>query len=380
MTEPFFGVPPEVHSGLLNSGPGSGPLLVAAASWNALSVEYALAAEKLGAELGAVSAGVWQGRGATSYAGAHEPYRAWLTKTSVDCAAAAAQHEVMAAAYTGALAEMPTVAELAANHVAHEVLSKTNFFGLNTIPLAVNEATYVEMWVRAASAMSAYQAASSAVLASGSPATPAPPLLNAGVGAANAVPASFAAPEDLPIIIVILLQIILVLLELLFAVVAYAIIITLLLPLVILAEALTFALIGIILTPPFLIIATPFVLVGTPMALSIVLPTALPIGVGGYLADQSREEAPEDEEEPGAVTVDALSVAARPGVAPPDGLVSAVAADRGAGTLGFAGTLGKECVGRPVGLTVCGGDLFGDAPRVPMLPTSWEPDMAGGTS
>ena len=158
MTAPvWMALPPEVHSTLLSRGQGR------AACWPRRRVEFV--EHRLCVIRPTSSAQSWRGcragRGRGPAPSDTWPrmcpiWRGWCGPAQQR--GAAAQHETAATAYTAALAAMPTLPELAANHAVHGVLTATNFFGINTIPIALNEADYARMWVQAATTMSTYQA------------------------------------------------------------------------------------------------------------------------------------------------------------------------------------------------------------------------------
>lgn len=56
---------------------------------------------------------------------------------------------------------------------------------------------------------------------------------------------------------------------------------------------------------------------------------------------------------------------------------ASLASDRGAGTLGFAGTARRDAVAAAAGLTTLAGDEPGGGATLPMMPATWSPDGSG---
>ncbi len=154
-----FGLlPPEVNSGLMYAGPGSGPLLAAAAAWDAVAAELESSAAGYSSQIADLTGLAWFGPSSMAMSGAAAPYAAWLQAAAAQAGQTAAQAYAAAAAYEAAFAMTVPPPVIAANRSLLMALIATNFFGQNTAAIAATEAQCTAMWVQDAAAMYAYAA------------------------------------------------------------------------------------------------------------------------------------------------------------------------------------------------------------------------------
>lgn len=154
----WHAMPPELNTARLMAGAGPAPMLAAAAGWQTLSAALDAQAVELTARLNSLGE-AWTGGGSDKALAAATPMVVWLQTASTQAKTRAMQATAQAAAYTQAMATTPSLPEIAANHITQAVLTATNFFGINTIPIALTEMDYfIRMWNQAALAMEVYQA------------------------------------------------------------------------------------------------------------------------------------------------------------------------------------------------------------------------------
>ncbi|WAJ44866.1 PPE family protein [Mycobacterium sp. Aquia_216] len=197
----FAQLPPEINSTLMYSGPGSGPLLAAAAAWDGLAAELYCAAAIYGSLIAALTDGPWEGPSASSMLSAAMPQVAWLHSTAGQAEQAGSQAAAAAGAFEVAFAETVPPPVVAANRALLMELLATNFLGQNTAAIAATETQYGEMWAQDATAMYGYAGASCAA-STLSPPQPAVPTTNpagaAGQAAATAQAAGNSAGTNAP--------------------------------------------------------------------------------------------------------------------------------------------------------------------------------------
>nr|WP_275579513.1 PPE family protein [Mycobacterium riyadhense] len=161
----FGALPPEINSGRMYAGVGSGPLMAAAAAWDELAAELTSAVTGYSSVLSELTSLPWRGPASVSMLRAVTPYVAWMQTTAAQAEQTGMQARAAAAAYEAAFAMTVPPPLIAANRALLMALIATNFFGQNTPAIAATEAEYAEFWARDAAAMYDYAGASSAASA-----------------------------------------------------------------------------------------------------------------------------------------------------------------------------------------------------------------------
>jgi|SRR5271157_591373 len=178
----FAMLPPEVNSGRMYAGPGSGPMVAAATAWDGLAAELQSTSASYESVISELSGGSWLGPSSASMAAAAAPYVEWMTTAAAQAEQTATQAKAAAAAYEAAFAMTVPPAVITANRTLSMTLIATNIFGQNTAAIAATETDYAEMWAQDTAAMYGY-AGSSAAASTLTPFTSPPPTTNpAGAG------------------------------------------------------------------------------------------------------------------------------------------------------------------------------------------------------
>jgi PPE-repeat protein len=158
----YAALPPEVNSGRMYAGAGVGPLVAAAAAWDALASELGSTAASYRAVVSELTGGPWVGPSSGSMAAAVAPYVAWMNTTAAQAQQTASQLGAAVAAYEAAFAATVPPPEIEVNRALLASLVATNVLGQNTPAIATTEAQYAEMWAQDAAAMYGYAGASAA--------------------------------------------------------------------------------------------------------------------------------------------------------------------------------------------------------------------------
>jgi PPE-repeat protein len=156
----FGALPPEINSGRMYVGPGSGPMLAASAAWDELAAELQSTASSYGSTIAGLTVGPWTGPSSIAMAAAASPYVTWISATAAQAEQAATQAKLAAGAYETAFAATVPPPVITANRALLMALIATNFLGQNTAAIAATEAHYMEMWAQDAAAMYAYAGSS----------------------------------------------------------------------------------------------------------------------------------------------------------------------------------------------------------------------------
>ncbi|WP_157011560.1 PPE family protein, partial [Mycobacterium celatum] len=152
----FGALMPEINSARMYAGPGAGPLVAAAAAWDALAAELSTTASAYQSIIEGLVSGSWHGPTAASMAAAVAPYVSWMSASAAQAEQTANQARAAVAAYETAFAATVPPPVIAANRSLLASLIATNILGQNSAAIAATEFHYAEMWAQDAAAMYGY--------------------------------------------------------------------------------------------------------------------------------------------------------------------------------------------------------------------------------
>jgi len=138
--------PPEINSGLLFSGPGSGSMTSLATAWEELAAQLHDAASCYDSATTKIQAGA--------------AHREWLDATAERAQQAASQARAAAVAFRSALAAAVPPPVIGANRMTLVSLALANRLGQSAPAIAELDADYERMWAQNADVMYAYARAS----------------------------------------------------------------------------------------------------------------------------------------------------------------------------------------------------------------------------
>jgi PPE-repeat protein len=170
----FATLPPEINSGLMYSGPGTGSMMRAAAAWETLAVRLLTAA----ADYRAVTAQLKAADDSRDLDEAATRYVDWLHAVAARSEHAATQLKAAAGAHHSAFTATVPPPAIAGNRRQRMSLVSTNCLGHNSAVIANVDAEYDAMWAQNAAAMHGYAgSAAGAVAMAPFPALPGNPVV-----------------------------------------------------------------------------------------------------------------------------------------------------------------------------------------------------------
>jgi PPE-repeat protein len=155
----FGRVPPEINSGRMFNGAGSGSMVHAAEAWDQLAGSLRETSAYCRAVTVQLSQG-WQGTVAVAVIYKMAGYLGWLDITAEQAARAAAQAGTAADAHASVVAALVSPDAIIINRARLVVLAATNYLGQDSAAIADTESQYEQMWVADSAAMAAYARAS----------------------------------------------------------------------------------------------------------------------------------------------------------------------------------------------------------------------------